>query len=53
VELRESTFDTGEIAINYGEGAPTGPPIILLHGMTGWWPDLEGVIEVLEPEWHV
>ena len=35
--LREKNFDTGTVAIHYGEGPPSGKPLVLLHGVTTWW----------------
>lgn len=30
----EKRFDTDEVVINYFEGPPSGPPLVMLHGMT-------------------
>lgn len=51
--LTEKTFDTGEILINYVEGAPSGPPMVMLHGATVWWKDLQPLIGQLESSWHI
>lgn len=51
--LSERTFDTGELTINYVEGPANGSPLVLLHGLTGWWHDFEPLFPYLTPEWHV
>jgi pimeloyl-ACP methyl ester carboxylesterase len=35
--LVEKSFDTGEAVLNYAEGPDNGPPILLIHGITGNW----------------
>ena len=52
-EIQEQTFDTGLVIINYAEGPPSGPALVLLHGGSMWWQDLESVIRDLAPRWHV
>ena len=51
--LPEKFFDTGELTINYAEGGESGPPLVLLHGLTGRWQDFQPVIPQLTPKWHV
>jgi pimeloyl-ACP methyl ester carboxylesterase len=51
--LLERTFNTGEITINYAEGPRSGPPLVLLHGLTGWWKDFRPLISHLANEWHI
>lgn len=51
--LLEKTFDTGEITLSYAEGPPAGPPLVLLHGLTGnrfYW---DPFIPHLTPSWHL
>jgi pimeloyl-ACP methyl ester carboxylesterase len=45
--LREATFDTGAVLISYGEGPPSGSPIVMLHGISGWWKTFLPVIAQL------
>ena len=51
--LEEKSFDTGIVAINYGEGPASGPPLVLLHGAAGRWHSFLTVIPQLVPDWHV
>jgi pimeloyl-ACP methyl ester carboxylesterase len=49
----EKTFDTGEVRINYAEGPASGPPMVMLHGATVWWHDLQLLIDALPDVWHI
>jgi pimeloyl-ACP methyl ester carboxylesterase len=51
--LAENKFDTGELLLNYAEGPTSGPPLVLLHGLTGWWHSWEPVLPQLTADWHV
>ena len=51
--LTERTFDPGEVTINYAEGPEAGPPLILLHGSTLRWQNLDPLIPPLSQSWHV
>lgn len=51
--LTEKIFTTGEFTMNYGDGPQNGPPLVLLHGATLWWHDLEPLIPSLMQSWHV
>ena len=51
--LLEKTFDTGELTLNYAEGPASGPPLLLLHGLTGWWPSFQPLMPHLMPTWHI
>lgn len=51
--LPEKTFDTGEVVLNYAEGPEAGPPLVLLHGITGWWRAWEPLLHYLTAAWHV
>ena len=53
IEIQEQTFDTGIVTINYAEGPPSGPPLILLHGGSARWQNSESAIQELAPRWHV
>ena len=50
--LAERTFDTGELTISYAEGPTSGPPVVLLHGLTMNKQDYQVLIPHLTPDWH-
>ena len=49
----ESTFNTGLVNLNYSEGKPSGPPLLLLHGGANRWQSFLPIIPELENEWHI
>jgi pimeloyl-ACP methyl ester carboxylesterase len=51
--LTEKTFDTGSLKINFAEGPANGMPLVLLHGGTARWQELNPLIADLEHHWHV
>ena len=51
--FEEKSFHTGELIINYAEGPPSGPPLILLHGLSGTWQSLLSMFPILSMRWHV
>jgi pimeloyl-ACP methyl ester carboxylesterase len=51
--LTEKRFDTGTLTINYAEGPANGSPLVLLHGGTARWQELNPLITELEHHWHV
>jgi pimeloyl-ACP methyl ester carboxylesterase len=51
--LVEHTFDTGEVQLNYAEGPPNGPPLVLLHGLGRRWQVFLQVIPALSLRWHI
>ena len=51
--INEHTFDTGRVAINWGEGPRTGPPLVLLHGISWWWRTFTPVLPYLSERFHV
>jgi pimeloyl-ACP methyl ester carboxylesterase len=51
--LKEQTFDTGAVTLNYVEGPPSGPPLVLLHGLGGWWQSWLSVMPALSMRWHL
>lgn len=51
--MRESSFDTGVVSINYAQGPPSGPPLVLLHGFPGRWQELLPIIPALSLRWHI
>lgn len=51
--LTTRTFDTGELPLAYVEGPDAGPPLLLLHGVTGRWQAHEPIVRALGEQWHV
>jgi pimeloyl-ACP methyl ester carboxylesterase len=51
--ITEQTFETGSVAINWGEGPHAGPPLILLHGISMWWHTYAPVLPYLSERFHV
>lgn len=51
--LIEKFFDTGSLRMNYAEGPANGPALVLLHGATARWQELNPLIAGLERNWHV
>ncbi len=51
--LKEQIFNTGVVSINYAEGPPSGPPLLLLHGFTSRWQNLLPIMSALSMRWHI
>jgi pimeloyl-ACP methyl ester carboxylesterase len=51
--LRELSFDTGEVVLNYAEGPANGPPLVVLHGGSGRWQYSETFLGLLTDRWQV
>lgn len=51
--LEEKHFDTGVVAINYGEGPPSGAALLMLHGTSSWWRTFLPVLPYLSERFHV
>lgn len=51
--LEEKTFDAGTVKLNYAEGLPLGPPLLILPSMTRSWKSFLPIIPALTPDWHV
>jgi pimeloyl-ACP methyl ester carboxylesterase len=51
--LIERVLDTGEVELNYAEGPPNGPPLVLLHGLGRRWQVFLPVIPALSLRWHI
>ncbi len=51
--LTERAFDAGAVSLNYAEGPPSGPPLVLLHGGSGRWQGFLPVIPSLGWRWHL
>lgn len=51
--LTEHTLSHGEVSLHYARGPNSGPPLLLLHGVTRAWPDYLPLIPTLAWRWHV
>lgn len=51
--LAEKLFDAGELTLNYAEGPRSGPPLVLLPGLSHRWQTWDIVIPELTSSWHV
>ncbi len=51
--LPEKLFNTGEIVLNYIEGPKSGPPVVMLHGLTGRYQTWGPFTQRLMVQWHV
>ena len=51
--LQEQIFDAGAVPINYAAGPAGGPPLVLLHGVTGRWQAWLSVMPDLAVRWRL
>ncbi|HEY0602726.1 MAG TPA: alpha/beta hydrolase [Herpetosiphonaceae bacterium] len=51
--MRESTFDTGKITLNYAVGEPSGPPLVLLHGGSARGQSFNAILPQLAVHWQI
>jgi pimeloyl-ACP methyl ester carboxylesterase len=51
--LKERIFHAGGLAINYAEGPPSGPPLLLIHGGGDRWQYFLPIIPNLIMRWHI
>lgn len=49
----ESTVQAGGVALNHAKGPDNGPPLLLLHGVTGWWRTFLPILPGLLPFYTV
>jgi pimeloyl-ACP methyl ester carboxylesterase len=52
-EIRENTFDTGNVTINYAEISSSSTPLVLLHGGSNRWQSFNNILPDLAATWHV
>lgn len=50
---KEKIFISGDVSLNFYEGPANGPPLILLHGVTGRWQSFLTLIPFFTPFWKV
>jgi pimeloyl-ACP methyl ester carboxylesterase len=53
MEIKEYTFNTGAVILNYAKTSSSGRPLVLLHGGNARWQSFESIIPDLTPTWHV
>ncbi|MFX0202490.1 MAG: alpha/beta fold hydrolase, partial [Candidatus Hodarchaeota archaeon] len=51
--LKEQTFDTGVVTINFAQGPASGPPLLLIHGGGDRWQYFLPLLPSLVLRWHV
>jgi pimeloyl-ACP methyl ester carboxylesterase len=51
--LQEQTFDSGAVSINYVADQASGPPLVLLHGVTSRWQGWLSVMPDLALRWRL
>jgi pimeloyl-ACP methyl ester carboxylesterase len=51
--LRETPFEAGAVRLNVAAGPASGPPIVLLHGVTRRWQDFFPLLPALAARWQV
>ena len=51
--LSEKSFDTGQLTLYSVEGPASGSPLLLLHGLTGWWQNFQPLIPHLTSTWQI
>ena len=51
--LTESRFELDGRYINYAKGPENGPPLLLIHGISGRWQDWISVSEAFAADWQI
>jgi len=51
--LVEKRFRAREAVLNYAEGPESGPPMLLIHGLTDRWQYYLPILPFLSERWHV
>ena len=51
--FKEKVCSVSEISIHYAEGPPTGPPLVLLHGLARDWRSFSVLLPELSRRFHV
>ncbi|MFN3652524.1 MAG: alpha/beta fold hydrolase [Armatimonadota bacterium] len=49
----EQSFHSGELTLSYAAGAPSGPPLVLLHGVVRGWQDFLPILPALAARWRI
>lgn len=53
LDFQERTARCGEIDLNYASWPGDGPPLLLIHGLSGRWQSWLNVIPFLQPRWRI
>src|SRR5262245_26658365 len=53
MEIKEQSFDTGVVTLNYAEGPATGSALLLLHGGNARWQFFGEIMLDLVDKWHL
>lgn len=51
--LTEKLYKKDDVTLNYAEGPDSGPPLLLLHGLSDRWQFFQPVLPALSQRWHV
>lgn len=51
--IKEKKINIGAITLNCAEGPPSGPPLILLHGVPSRWQEFKPILPALTLQHHV
>ena len=51
--FEEKIFQTESGTLNYAEGPESGPPLVLLHGITANWNSFVPLLGTLSQRWHI
>ena len=53
MEIKEATFDTGTVNLNYAEVSTAGAPLVLLHSSNTRWQSFWSILPDLAAHWHI
>ncbi len=51
--LKEDLFESAGVTLNYATGPASGPPLLLLHGVTRRWQDYVPLVPIFATRWQV
>lgn len=53
MKVREATFNTGNVVLNYAQVLAPGSPLLLLHGGNARWQSFESILPNLASTWQI
>ena len=53
MEIKEHSFNTGLVTINYAQGPASGRPLVLLHGGSARWQNSASIMPDLAADWRL